>query len=129
MSGKKHRIVIIDDDVDLLATASRLLELEGFEVVTHRRAFNSTNLVAQLRPDLVLLDVNMPFLSGDNLFRLFKEDSRLAGVPVVFFSSNDEGSLRRMVQEMGAKGYITKSELSGDKIRRFLPAAVGTTGG
>jgi DNA-binding NarL/FixJ family response regulator len=79
--------------------------------MTRDSGFDSTNFVARLQPDLVLLDINMPFLSGDRLFEIFRGHRLVKDVPIVFFSSNDENALRRMVRETGALGYIPKSEM------------------
>ncbi|MEW6777004.1 MAG: response regulator [Bdellovibrionota bacterium] len=118
-----RKVLLVDDDPDLLRTSKELLERKGFHVVVYDRAFNSSNFIASERPDLVLLDVNMPFLSGDRLFSLFQKDQVLRKIPVVFFSSNDENSLRALVRETGALGYICKSEMGGDfpkKVAKFL---------
>lgn len=124
---QKHgRILVIDDDPQALDTARLLLLQSGFEVVTYSGHFNRLNFVLEHSPDLVLLDVNMPFLSGDELLRLFKDSPELRRIPVVFFSSNDEMSLRVMVARCGALGYIPKSEMAGDfgtKVRRYVERA------
>ncbi len=120
------RVLVIDDDPQALDTARLLLQQAGFEVVTYSGHFNRLNFVLEHKPDLVLLDVNMPFLSGDELLRLFKDHVDLRRVPVVFFSSNDETSLRLMVVRCGALGYIPKSEMAGDfggKVRRYVERA------
>lgn len=125
-TADKKRILLVDDDPFLLGAAQRLLEENGYEVITHDRGFNVSNLLAKNRPDLVLMDVNMPFLSGDQLVKVFNKDPRLRVIPVVFLSSNDESSLREMVQETGARGYISKSDLSRNLIRqvkRFLESS------
>jgi DNA-binding response OmpR family regulator len=102
-------IVIIDDDVLVLETARRLLEREGFRVFVYSEGYDATNFTARHRPDLVLMDVNMPFLSGDSL-----------AAPLVLFSSNEEGALRRMAREIGAAGYICKSEMGSGFSARIL---------
>lgn len=119
----KGKVVLIDDDPELLNTARRLLESGGFEVDIYDRAFNASNFVARARPDLVLMDVNMPFLSGDQLAEIFANDGELEQIPVVFFSSNDEHSLRTLVKDRRAAGYIQKSDLQYDfvgKVSRFI---------
>jgi len=111
-------ILVIDDDVDIAGTTARLLTSHGYNVRTHDRGFNSTNLIDQVRPKLVLLDVNMPFLSGDQLVDVIKRYRNLAHIPIVFFSSNDEATLRDLVAEHGVAGYIPKSALGTNFIQR-----------
>ncbi len=113
------KILIVDDDPQVLQTAAELLRRDGFEVVTYKEKLNRVNFIAQERPDLVLLDVNMPFLPGDELLRLLKGYPVLRDIPVLFFSSNDERDLRLMVLETGAAGYVSKSELGGNFAARI----------
>ncbi len=116
-------VLLIDDDPHMLSTAGRLLEQHGFEVMLHKGAFNATNVIARVQPDLVLLDINMPALSGDQLLPLLSRHRSARHVPVVLFSSNDERSLRATARETGALGYIMKSDMAADfpeKVRRFL---------
>jgi CheY-like chemotaxis protein len=113
-------IVIIDDDVLVLETARRLLERDGLRVFVYSEGYDATNFAARHRPDLVLMDVNMPFLSGDSLAALFKRHELLRAVPLVLFSSNEEGALRRMARDIGAHGYICKSEMAAGFSARIL---------
>jgi DNA-binding response OmpR family regulator len=113
------KVLIIDDDPEVLQTAAELLRRAGFAVVTYEGKLNRLNFIAQERPDLVLLDVNMPFLPGDELLRLLKSYPLLREIPVLLFSSNDERDLRLMVLETGAAGYVSKSELGGDFAARI----------
>jgi CheY-like chemotaxis protein len=119
----RGRVAVIDDDADTLATASRLLERSGFEVVTFVGCFNRLAFVAAKKPDLVLMDVNMPLVPGDDLCRLMKDQDDLRSIPVVYFSSNDERTLHALARATGAAGYIAKSDMAidfGAKVARFL---------
>ena len=121
MLGKS--VLLVDDDPLILDTARRLLEHEGMSVIVYTQGFNATNFAARALPDLVLMDVNMPFLSGDSLVGLFKRHPVLKDVPVVLFSSNDESQLRTMAANVGAVGFISKSEMAhgfAHQVLRFL---------
>jgi CheY-like chemotaxis protein len=113
MNGTKGLILIIDDDTAHLESTRGILEADGYEVVTHERAFGATNVVRDLEPDLVLLDVNMPGLSGEHLFDIFRANPKTRDTPVVFYSSNDEDTLRSSVVRLGAHGYISKGNPAG----------------
>jgi CheY-like chemotaxis protein len=108
------KILVIDDDDDVLAVTRRLLERAGYDVATCSGRFGRLNQVLEHDPDLVLLDVNMPVVSGDDLHALMVDEPALRHVPVVFFSSNDENELRRLARRRGAAGYIPKSSLGSD---------------
>lgn len=122
MKHNKRRILIVDDDDKHLVVTRDLLELEGYEVITHQNGFGVTNLVGLVRPDLVLLDVNMPALSGDSLALLLKSNENTKRVPIVFYSSNDEDSLRSSASAYGVRGYICKGDIHGlrSKVRSYL---------
>jgi CheY-like chemotaxis protein len=112
MSGPTGpKILIMDDDAELLETARQLLEARGFRVILHQESFNRLNAVRLHRPDLVLMDVNMPFVPGDEIVKLLQDDPELKHVPVLLFSSNDERMLRLAARECGAAGYVSKSQL------------------
>ncbi|NOY38874.1 MAG: response regulator [Nitrospirae bacterium] len=111
MERPAKRILVIDDDERHLVAAKGLLEDAGYEVITHNHWIGSTSAVMKLKPDLVLLDINMPALSGDRLSMLFRTNGSTRNVAVVFYSSNDEDSLRKLVLKCGVAGYICKGDV------------------
>ncbi len=126
--GKK-KILVVDDDEMHLYTTKELLQDEHYEVITHKSKYGIgvTNLVRELQPDLILLDVNMPGLSGDKLAKLL----RWRNAPFLFYSSNDEDSLRAMASQYGAKGYICKGDLVElrDAVKKHLDLAASSSEG
>ncbi|MDI6727593.1 MAG: response regulator [Thermodesulfovibrionales bacterium] len=111
MGRTKKKILVIDDDEGHLVTTKELLEDAGYEVITHYNWFGSTNAIKNLKPDLVLLDINMPALPGDELSVILRSNSKIKDVPIVFYSSNDEDSLRKAASEYGVRGYICKGDV------------------
>ena len=104
----RQRILIIDDDHAHLTSTRGLLEAEGYEVHTHDQPFGSTNAIVAFDPHLVLLDVNMPGLSGDRLADVYRANARTRNVRVVLYSSNDEDLLRTSARRLQLHGYIPK---------------------
>lgn len=125
MERTKKKILVIDDDERHLVTAKEILEDEGYEVIIHHNWFGSTNAVKNLKPDLVLLDINMPALPGDELSVILRLNSKIKDVPIVFYSSNDEDSLRKTASEFGAEGYICKGDIF--DLRRKIAAYLNRT--
>lgn len=107
----KKKVLVIDDDEMHLYTTKELLQNDQIEVSTHKNWFGATNRVNSFQPDLVLLDVNMPGLSGDKLLEIIKPYCDSMRTPIVFHSSNDEDSLRSLVKTHGVRGYICKGNI------------------
>lgn len=113
----RKRILIIDDDLAHLTSTRGLLEREGYEVFIHTQGFGATNVARLLQPNLILLDINMPGLSGENLIGVLRANNGTREIPVVFYSSNDEDALRHSVRRFGARGYISKGSLASLRTR------------
>ncbi len=103
--------MIIDDNEEVLQVTKELLENEGYDVVTHRNALGATSAIRANRPDLVLLDINMPALSGEGLAPIIRANAHTCEVPVLFYSSNDENSLLESATRFGVAGYICKGNI------------------
>lgn len=112
-------VLIVDDHADFRRTARALLEADGFEVVGE--ACDGASAIAQverLRPDLVLLDVQLPDVDG---FEVAAKLSVASDPPtVVLTSSRDAGSYRRRLAGSRARAFVPKSELSGDALAAYL---------
>lgn len=106
--NERQRILIVDDDHAHLDSTKGILEAEGYEVHTHSQPFGSTNAIMQFRPHLVLLDVNMPGLSGEKLAEVYRANGRIRDVRVMLYSSNDEDALRAESRRLQLDGYVCK---------------------
>jgi DNA-binding NarL/FixJ family response regulator len=113
-------VLIVDDHPSFRATARLLLQSEGFEVVGEAEDGASAVRAADaLRPDLVLLDVQLPDTDG---FHVAAELTRNGSGPaVVLVSSRDVGDFGPLVERSGARGFVPKAELSGAALRALLP--------
>jgi two-component system, OmpR family, response regulator len=117
-SENKIRVLVVDDDVDQLMLLERTLNAYGFEVRTHRSSLGVSNLVRHATPDLVLLDVNIPALSGDKVLSLARNQAPPA-TRFILYSASDESKLRALALASGADGYISKST-QGEALARKL---------
>ncbi len=106
---KRFKILIADDDADMLYVYSRLLQSEGYEVVTAPSAAECLRIARQERPDLMLLDVRLPDLSGLEVCRQIKSDPTLASIFIIHISGIDISSdSQAEALESGADLYLTK---------------------
>jgi DNA-binding NarL/FixJ family response regulator len=113
------RVLIVDDHPSFRASARRMLEADGYEVVAEAGS-GTEGLRAALDegPELVLLDVNLPDIDG---FEVAARLSADGGSPAIVLTSSRDGSdFGSLVGRSGARGFIPKSELSGEAVRRIL---------
>jgi CheY-like chemotaxis protein len=110
------KILIIDDDQLHRLCAKEILQDAGYDVAEHASGLGATEAVMTSRPDLVLLDVNMPALPGTALAPLLRDRAQTRHVPILLYSSNDEDTLRRSARMLGLAGYVAKGDP--DQLRR-----------
>src|SRR5579871_2143380 len=84
------RILFVDDDVDLLAAMKILLRREGYEVAVTTSCNEGLDILANFRPDLILLDINVGNEDGRLMCRQIKEQAEYEHIPVILISANDE---------------------------------------
>ena len=113
------RVLIVDDQLRFRATARRWLARGGFDVVGEAAdGADALEAVAQLRPDVVLLDVQLPDTDGFAIAaRLTLSDD---SPTVVLTSSRDSADFGDLVAQSGARGFIPKAELSGPALAGLL---------
>jgi len=105
-SERRKLILCIDDDPSVLATLQRVLRKQPYDVVTAASPWHGVKLAVELKPDLVLLDMTMPGLSGQEILGGIRE--MLGEVPVVFITGRQEAETAVAAYEMGAAHYIRK---------------------
>jgi twitching motility two-component system response regulator PilH len=118
--------VLIADDSPVLVTALRkLLEQSGYEVVAAMDGLEAVQQFYTERPDLVLLDIQMPKLHGYVVCRLLKEDPSSRHVPVLILSARDSVEDRYWGQRSGADGYLTKESM-GEELLDAIQSALAS---
>ena len=109
MSGRKPKIVVIDDNEIVLEATQSALEGAGYEVLTHDRPVGCVALILHEKPELVLMDVNMPGLGGDTILSVLVKALPTRDTVLLLHSSVSAEQLRNKVASAGAHGYIQKS--------------------
>src|SRR3954447_4940983 len=113
-------ILIVDDHPSFRASARELLEAEGFTVVGEAAGGEEAlTKAAELDPEVVLLDVQLPDLDGFEVARRLTANGRPPAVVLV--SSRDAADYGELIAASGARGFVAKGELSGAAVRAFLP--------
>ena len=105
----KKLILVVDNDPVTLTLVQAMLVSEGFEVVTATSGLMANKYIYDERvPDLILLDVMMPFCDGTKKAEFIKERETSREIPVVLMSSKPASELKKLAEESGAEGYLPK---------------------
>ena len=104
----KEKILIIDDDVEILEYSEAALKQEGYQVKSATAGESGLKLVASFRPDLILLDLMLPGMDGLSVCKALKGRSESAAIPVIMLSAKDADADIVAGLELGAEDYITK---------------------
>ena len=107
----KNKILLIDDSQTILNDISRKLTDAGYEVIVQNKALGSSQIIINQKPDLVILDVNMPTFSGPDLLQTLREGLPKLP-PILLFSEIDPKELQKIASEKKADDYLCKAEQS-----------------
>lgn len=108
MEQLKNIIAIIDDEPNIRETATFILELEGYDVVTACNGEEALGLLRKERPKIVLLDVMMPKKNGYEVCAELKADPELKDIFVVMLTAKGQKMDKQKAMEVGADHYMTK---------------------
>jgi DNA-binding response OmpR family regulator len=131
VGGGLRRVLVVDDDREIVEMTRMILESGGYEVIPADSGEEALRCAARDRPDLILLDINMPGLDGWETLKILKVDEGTRAIPVAMFSIKLE--LRDKLQglKQGAFDYITKpfsyDEIL-DRVRRIFEKLSATEG-
>jgi DNA-binding response OmpR family regulator len=103
-----HCITIIEDETDISNLLAHCFACEGFQVTTANNGERGLDMVRRVRPDLVILDLLLPNLSGWDVLNTLKDGERTREIPVVILSANSDMANRIKLLEAGADDYIVK---------------------
>ncbi len=129
LESTKKTVVYIDDERDLVKLVCLMLGHRGYEVIGATGGREGLEVIRRVRPDVVLLDLMMPDMSGDQVFHQMQNDEALKHIPVVITTADAAHKTRtRCEQLLNADGFVLKpfssKELT-DTIERAIPSATG----
>jgi len=114
----RGKVLIVDDESELLEGLAFLLREEGIEVEIHESIITLPLVVRKIDPDVILLDLSMPALSGSAVFAMGRK--RLGSdAPLVLFSGCATHELAKRAEELGADGFMSKTQEPADIIARI----------
>jgi DNA-binding response OmpR family regulator len=123
---QRYRILCVEDDQDMAALLTRILEREGYEVIVAATGYAGIEAVSGERPDLVLLDLMLPGVDGWEVYRHMKAEPTLESIPVIAVTAKSSSIDRVMGLRIAeVDDYITKPFQRDDLLRRVRRVLVG----
>jgi two-component system chemotaxis response regulator CheY len=125
-----YRVLIVDDSPAMRTFVRRVLEISGFELASCLEAGHGGEALDLLRRewvDLVLTDINMPVMDGEEFLRRLETDEILRALPVVVISTDATANRVQRMLSLGARGYVTKP-FSPETLRLELDRTLGVPG-
>lgn len=102
------RILVIDDDPDIRGLLTTYFKGHGHQVFCAEDGAHGIGMMVQRRPDVVILDVDMPVLDGHSTIRVLKGDPKMADIPVVVLTSHNSNDMRETMHRAGCAGFLPK---------------------
>ena len=108
MNNNKKKILIVDDEPDIVETLKFLMESEGFESIIALDGEEALRKAKEENPDIMILDVMLPKINGYKVCRLLKFDSKYKHIPILMVTARSQEEDKVIGEETGADEYITK---------------------
>lgn len=119
MSGQKKKILLVEDDMALSAVYRSRLEIEGFDVREANNGEDALSATVEYRPDLILLDVMMPKISGFDVLDILRNTPETANVRIIMLTALSQPKDKERAESLGVDDYLVKSQVViGDVVAR-----------
>lgn len=121
----KKKILIVDDEIDIVETLKFILEDSGYQCYCAFDGEEGLNLAREIMPDLMILDVMMPKINGYKISRLLKYDNKYKNIPIMMITARSQDEDKLIGEETGVNEYITKPfelDYVVNKVNEYLKA-------
>lgn len=108
MNPRQKTVMIIEDEADAAELFSEMMRINGFRVIKMFSSAPAIPMISQERPDVILLDIMMPDISGLEVLRYIRREPELASIPVIILSAKSMPGDIKTGLEAGASMYLTK---------------------
>ena len=103
-----NKVLLIEDEPNIIEAVSFILSRDGWEVKTHSNGHDAMQAVRDRAPDLIILDVMLPGKSGFDILQEIRSDTVFADTPVLMLTARGQSKDREMAERAGASQYMTK---------------------
>ena len=106
----KKKVLIVDDDTEMLGLMENTADSDRFECISESRSDQCLKTAEEIKPDVIVLDLMMPKISGYGILRELKKRPHLNLIPVIVVSNLRSDDIVREAMSLGASGYFSKAE-------------------
>jgi len=106
--NSRIRVLMADDEVNITSMAGAVLSDAGYEVITAKNGLEACEKALEQKPDLIILDRNMPVMDGIEACKKIRDTKGISGIPIVFLTGRDDDKEILEGLRSGAEDYITK---------------------
>ncbi|GET39761.1 response regulator [Microseira wollei] len=114
------RVMAVDDDRNILTALQTLLKPWGIKVYTLDNPLRFLDVLKTTAPELLILDIEMPQISGIELCKVVRNDPNWSGLSILFLTAHTDGDIRRQVFAAGADDYVSKPIVAAELVTRIL---------
>ncbi|HMN19639.1 MAG TPA: response regulator [Candidatus Moranbacteria bacterium] len=119
------KILLVEDDVFVRDIYQTKFVQEGFEVTAAENGKQALDILASFTPDIILLDVSMPFVTGIEVLRELKKNPSWKDIPVIMLTNLSERDVISQTSDIGADEYLIKSHFTPSEVVRKVRAVLG----
>ena len=105
---EERTIMVVDDSITIRKVTARMLERNGIQVMLAKDGIDATNQLIDTKPDLMLLDIEMPRMDGFELATYIRNDERLKDLPIIMITSRTGEKHKEKAKEIGVNQYLGK---------------------
>jgi len=119
----KRRVLIVDDEEDLVKIVAFTLKHAGYDILTAYNGNEGLRAAQEEKPDLIILDLMLPKMDGYKICALLKANSKYSHIPIIIFTARAQETDKEMSKEAGANAYISKPfepEVLLDMVKKLL---------
>jgi len=123
MMSDKNKILVVDDEPDILKVVTFILKKSGYDTFSAVDGKEALDMVKDKKPDLILLDLRLPVMDGNEVCRRIKSDDSLKTIPVLLLTASGADTVAQKTKTLGADDYIIKpfsKEALLKKVDKFL---------
>jgi len=104
----KKKILIVDDEPQIVRLLSQRLKANGYETFAANDSYQCIKMAREVKPDLILLDIKMPAGGGIRAFETLKSSTYTSVIPIIFITAYPGEEVKKEIMELGADGFFAK---------------------